>query len=402
MTSPLITAAQARRIAIEAQGLAAARRETDVLSVARRIRCVQYDPINAVARTQLLVLFSRLGAFDPSELDRLLFEDKSLFHYWAHAASFVLAEDFGVHTHLMKNWPGEGKWATEVQVWMDEHKSVQQYILRELKKGPMRGKEFVHDSMRGWKSSGWNDNQTISRMLEFMWIKGKIMIGGRQGLERVWARSDLWFPPEVRAQRMTERAAAERATRHSLHALGVATRKQISQHFTRGRYPGLQQILTSLVKKGAVTEVTLKDRPGTWYMLTEDLSLIDETAKGWRGRTTLLSPFDNLICDRDRTNLLFDFDFRIEIYVPKNKRKYGYYVLPILDGDRLVGRIDPKMDRKTGTLTVNDLYVEPVAEGQLPAARRARSAIEALASWLGATDIVYGNIAESWRPAFKG
>ena len=402
MSSPIITSTQARRISIDAQGLAAARRETDVLGVARRLRCVQMDPINVVARTQLLVLFSRLGAFDPLELDRLLFEDKSLFHYWAHAASFVLAEDFGVHTHLMKNWPGEGKWATEVQAWMDEHKSVQQYILRELKKGPMRGKDFVHDSMRGWKSSGWNDNQTISRMLEFMWIKGKIMISGRQGLERVWARSDLWFPPEVRAQRMTERAAAERATRHSLHALGVATRKQISQHFTRNRYPGLQQILTSLVKKGAVTEVTLKDQPGTWYMLTEDLALIDEVAKGWRGRTTLLSPFDNLICDRDRTNTLFDFDFRIEIYVPKNKRKYGYYVLPIIDGDRLIGRIDPAMDRKTGALTVNDLYVEPVAEGQLPAARRARAAIEALASWLGATDIVYGNIAESWRPAFKG
>ena len=402
MTSPIISPTQARRIAIDAQGLAAARRETDVMSVARRIRCIQYDPINAVARTQLLVLFSRLGAFDPAELDRLLFEDKSLFHYWAHAASFVLAEDYPIHAHLMKKWPGEGKWASEVTAWMDEHKSFQQYILRELKKGPMRSKDFVHDSVRGWKSSGWNDNQTISRMLEFMWVKGKIMIAGRQGLERVWARSDHWFPPEIRAQSVSERAGVEKATVHSLRALGIATRKQISQHFTRGRYPGLQQILTSLIKKGAATEVEVKDRPGGWYMLTEDLWLIDETAKGWRGRTTLLSPFDNLICDRDRTNVLFDFDFRIEIYVPKIKRQYGYYVLPIIDGDRLVGRIDPAMDRKTGTLMVNNLYVEPVAEGKLPAARRARSAIEALASWLGATDIAYGNIAESWRPAFKG
>lgn len=402
MSSPIITSTQARRISIDAQGLAAARRETDVLGVARRLRCIQMDPINVVARTQLLVLFSRLGAFDPLELDRLLFEDKSLFHYWAHAASFVLAEDFPIHTHLMKNWPGEGKWADEVRAWMDEHTSFQRYILRELKKRPMRSKDFVHRSVRGWQSSGWTNNQSVSRMLDFMWVKGQIMIAGRQGLERVWTRTDLWFPPEVRAGRISERAAVERAAVHSLRALGIATRKQISQHFTRGRYPGLQQILTSLIRKGAVTEVVVKDRPGAWYMLTEALGLIDDTAKGWRGRTTLLSPFDNLICDRDRTNLLFGFDFRIEIYVPRSERKYGYYVLPIIDGDRLVGRIDPRMDRKTGTLTVNNLYVEPVAEGKLPAARRARSAIEALASWLGATDIAYGNIAESWRPAFKG
>ncbi len=402
MSSPIITSTQARRISIDAQGLAAARRETDVLGVARRLRCIQMDPINAVARTQLLVLFSRLGAFDPLELDRLLFEDRSMFSYWAHAASFVLTEDYPIHAYRMKRWPGTGKWADEVRAWMDECTDFQRYVLRELKKGPMRAKDLEDRSVRSWQSSGWTDRQNVSRMLDFMWGQGKIMIAGRKGLERIWTRSDLWFAPEVRARRMPERVLVEQATIHSLRALGVATRKQISQHFTRGLYPGIARVLTSLIDKGVVVEVEIKDLPGTWYMLTEALGLIDDTAKGWRGRTTLLSPFDNLICDRDRTNVLFDFDFRIEIYVPKSKRKHGYYVLPIIDGDTLVGRIDPTMDRKTGTFTVNNLYVELVAEGQLPAARRARSAIEALASWLGATDIAYGNIAESWRPAFKG
>lgn len=324
-----------------------------------------------------------------------------MFSYWAHAASLVLTEDYPIHAHRMKNWPADnGKWRAEVAAWMEEHKPAQRYILRELKNGPRRSKDLAPDSMRGWKSSGWNANQTITRLLDFMWIQGKIMIAGRQGVERVWARSDLWFPPEVRARRIPHRAAVEQATIHSLRALGIATRRHISQHFTRGQYPELPKVLASLIKKGAITEVGVKDLPGTWYVLTEDLGLIEATAKGWRGRTTLLSPFDNLICDRARTETMFDFDFRIEIYVPKAKRKYGYYVLSILDGDRLAGRIDPKMDRATNTLVVNAVHAEEWAEGNPAIARRARKSIESLARWQGATSITYGTVPDRWAPAF--
>ncbi|MPZ70956.1 MAG: hypothetical protein GEU71_15745 [Actinobacteria bacterium] len=401
MTIPIVTLKQARRIAVDAQGLAAERREADVMGVARRLRCIQFDPINAVARTQQLVLFSRLGTFDTAELDRVLFEDRSLFSYWAHAASLVLTEDYAIHAHRMKSWPGDnGKWRTEVAAWMDEHKQAQRYILRELKTGPKRAKDLAHDSMKGWESSGWNANQTITRLLDFMWIQGRIMIAGRQGVERLWARSDLWFPPEVRARRMSHGAAVEQATIHSLRALGIGTKQHISRHFIEGQYPDLPKVLESLVKKGVVTEVAVKELPGRWYMLTKELDLIEATAKGWRGRTTLLSPFDNLIRDRARTESMFDFEFRLEIYVPKAKRKYGYYVLAILDGDRLAGRIDPKMDRTTNTLVVNAVHSEEWAEGNLAIARRARRSIEALAAWRGATSITYGRLPSSWAPAF--
>ncbi len=402
MIVPDVSLKQARRIAVDAQGLAAERRERDVMGVAARLRCIQFDPINAVARTQLLVLFSRLGAFDTAELDRVLFQDRSMFSYWAHAASLVLTEDYPIHAHRMKRWPGHsGKWGAEVSAWMDEHKPAQRQVLRELKSGPKRAKELTHDSMKGWESSGWNANQTITRLLDFMWIQGKIMIAGRQGVERVWARSDLWFPPEVRSQRLPHKTAVEQATVYSLRALGIATMQHISRHFIEGQYPDLPKVLASLVKRGIVTEVAIKELPGRWYMLTEALDLIDATAKGWRGRTTLLSPFDNLIRDRARTESMFDFEFRLEIYVPKAKRKYGYYVLSILDGDRLAGRIDPKIDRATNTLVVNAVHTEEWAEGNLAIARRTRKAIESIAVWQGATSITYGNIAPSWRPAFK-
>ena len=208
-------------------------------------------------------------------------------------------------------------------------------------------------------------------------------------------------PPEVRSQRLPHKTAVEQATVYSLRALGIATMQHISRHFIEGQYPDLPKVLASLVKRGIVTEVAIKELPGRWYMLTEALDLIDATAKGWRGRTTLLSPFDNLIRDRARTESMFDFEFRLEIYVPKAKRKYGYYVLSILDGDRLAGRIDPKIDRATNTLVVNAVHTEEWAEGNLAIARRTRKAIESIAVWQGATSITYGNIAPRWRPAFK-
>jgi uncharacterized protein YcaQ len=177
----------------------------------------------------------------------------------------------------------------------------------------------------------------------------------------------------------------------SLRALGVGTTRDISQHFTRNNYPGLPSVLTELEHEGHIARVRVqedgKDLPGTWYMLADTLSTNHEVLTDWQPRTTLLSPFDNLICDRKRTATLFDFTYSSEFYTPKHKRKYGYYVMPILYGDRLIGRLDPIMDRKNSVLTIQALHLEPTITMTPEIEREINKATEELAQFLGAQKI---------------
>ena len=188
------------------------------------------------------------------------------------------------------------------------------------------------------------------------------------------------------------------AVQKAVRALGVATSKQIKQHYTRDRYPGLAQTIAQLVQEGILLPVAISNGadpvPGDWMLHRDDLPLLAQIEQGdWQPRTTLLSPFDNLICDRDRTELLFNFYYRIEIYVPPAKRQYGYYVLPILHGDRLIGRIDMNMDRKQGVLAAQTVYAEegaPDGDGVVTAVRQS---VHDLAQFLAANQVVWGTVA---------
>ena len=167
-----------------------------------------------------------------------------------------------------------------------------------------------------------------------------------------------------------------------------------------------QSIMTELVKEGRIAPVTVEGDEGPWqgdwYVHVDDVSLLARLSDDWTPRTVLLSPFDNLICDRARTFTMWDFDFTMEIYVPKAQRKYGYYVMPILHGDRLVGRIDPKMDRATGTLIVNAVYAEPHAQDDPHVAEPSARAVEDLARFLGARWVKYGRRKPpAWRPFLR-
>ena len=215
-----------------------------------------------------------------------------------------------------------------------------------------------------------------------------------------------WTP----RQRLGEREVVRRAAEKSLRALGIATPLQISHHFIRGRYPGLPQALAELEKRGQVQRVSVEPAAGEapWkgpaYIHTADLPLLESLAvdaPAWQPRTVLLSPFDNLICDRQRTRQLFGFDFTIEIYVPKAKRKYGYYVLPILHGDQLIGRFDSLMDRGAGVLNVNTVYAEPGAPLTAATGQAVAGAVQELAGFLGATDVTYqrDRLPAGWKRA---
>jgi len=409
LTAPIqITPTIARRLAVHAQRLAGARPTADsvgILDVVRDIGCLQLDPISAVARSHTLVTFSRVGPYDLSHLDRLLWQERSLFEYWAHAASIVLTEDYPIHHLLMRNIPvPNSPWGSQTSDWVKTNAELRDYILREItSNGALPSRYFEDKAQAGWQSSGWTAERNVSRMLDYLWCKGEIMVAGRSGLQKLWDLSERVLPEWTPREALDEHEVTRRAAQKSLRALGVGTLKQISQHFTRYRYYDLPVVVNELEAEGVIQQVEIEGVKGKWpwYIHRDDAPLLERLNNGeWQPRTTLLSPFDNLICDRARTQQLFNFDFKIEIYVPKEKRQYGYYVLPILHGDQLIGRIDPLMNRKQHTLEVNNVYAEPDAPVNGETGKAVGRAIEELATFLGAKTIAYGeNVPEGWKRA---
>jgi len=407
-----ITPVLARRLAITRQRLAGPRPAPGpqgLLEVARDLGCVQLDPISAVDRSHRLVWRSRLGNYETAHLDQVVWQERRLFEYWAHCASLVLTEDYPLHHLMMRRYPGDSDWGQHTRAWMRQNDKLRRYLLAEIRRhGPVPSRQLEEDGLdpAQWVSTGWTSGRNVSRMLDFLQMQGKIMVAGRAGGQKLWDLSERVLPAWTPRERLPEREVVRRAAERALRALGVATPQHISRHFLRGRYTDLPRRLAELEKQGRLARVQIRDGAGApwrgeWYVHSADLPLLDELAGGgWQPRTTLLSPFDNLICDRPRTEQLFDFKFTIEIYVPQSQRKYGYYVLPILHGDRLIGRIDPQMDRARRRLRINAVFAEPGPAAQADGLA-VRAAIEELAAFLGATAIDYNArcLPAGWKKA---
>ncbi|HVD01147.1 MAG TPA: crosslink repair DNA glycosylase YcaQ family protein [Candidatus Dormibacteraeota bacterium] len=383
---------EARRLAINAQRLAGPRLPATaegLLEVARSLRCIQIDAVGiAGAPTQLLVPFSRVGPYDRALVDRLAFEDKTLFHYFAHAASLVLTEDFPIHWGSMRKYAARpDTWGARIHEWMAENQALRRQVLEQIAaRGPLRSRDFENTARTDWRSSGWTEGRSVNRMLEFLWVEGELTVAGRNGQERLWDLSERWFPPWTPRERLAPEERSDRGVSHALRALGAATVRQVSNYFLRRSlrtgYPDLAGSLTRLGRSGAVLPVTIEGWKGDWYLHRDSLAFVEMP---WQPRTELLSPFDNLIADRQRTSQLFGFDYTIEIYVPPAKRRRGYYAMPVLSGDTIIGTVDPSFDRRSRVLTLKRVALEPGVR-LTDAARRA---VTELGRFVGAEEVVY-------------
>ena len=402
----------ARQLAITKQCLDGRTRTADkagILDVIRQIGCLQIDPINVVARNPLLVLWSRLGAYDVADLESLLWDDKVLFEYWAHAASIVLAEDYPLHyPRMQRRGHSNSQGAQKLRAWLAENEAFRDYILETLREnGPLYAHEFEDKATTDWDWSGWSSARNVTMMLDVLWRRGYVTVSNRQGqgfgLKKQWTLTHHHMPQWADYKPLPERELVALAAEKSLKALGVGMEKHIRNHFIRNRYPGLSQVLVELMADGRIHPIIISDGsskwPDNWYIHDDDLSTLARLQDGdWRPSTRLLSPFDNLICDRDRTELMFDFYYRIEIYTPKAKRQYGYYVMPILHGDALIGRIDPKMDRKKKQLLIHAVHAEPNAPKTTATTQAIKAAIADLGDFLGAKEIIFSdNIPPAWQ-----
>ena len=402
MNKPIsLTLIQARHLAVQAQGLHQPQPATaaGMLNVFRQLGCVQLDPISAVAKSHQLVLRSRLDhaniAALNNDLDQLLWRDKSVFEYWAHCASMVLTEHYPIHSHRMRGHiNGEtSSWGKRMIAWVAENKPLADRILREIKKhGPLPSSYFEDEAHSDWNSTGWTSGRNVNQMLDFFWLSGKLMVSGRKGNGRLWDLAARHLPDWTPREKLNDTVAEKRAVVQALQSLGVATAQQINLHFTRYRYPTLKNVLAGLEREGRIVRASVEGSKGDWYM-SASAAQTSEVSEG----ATLLSPFDNLICDRKRTLALFNFNFTIEIYVPKEKRKLGYYVLPILYQDKIIGCLDPLMDRAKGILHVHRVHAQPDAPMNRKTGKAIQQAIAELASFLGASHINMGQVPDGWQ-----
>jgi uncharacterized protein len=349
-----LTKAQARRIAVRAQ-LLDAPRPTDLLEVVQRLTLLQIDPTAAIAPSADLVLWSRLGpAYHPEQLKRELEEERTLFELDAQIRP---TGDLGLYLAGADERPSYER----TRDWLRDNDGFRRDILKRLRKsGPLSSRELPDTAAVPWASTGWSHNRNVTQMLEILMNRGEVAISGRVGRERLWDLPERVYPARVAVPSVekAERAKNERR----LGALGIARAKARAV---------MEPIHVGEAGEPAVVEGV----KGEWRV---DPARLGED---FEGRTTLLSPFDRLIHDRTRTEELFEFEYTLEMYKPAAKRRWGYFALPILHGDRLVGKLDATADRKASVLRVNAIHED--VKFTRPIAKGVHAELEDLAAWLG-------------------
>lgn len=411
-TVRVLSPVMARRLILMRQRLAGPRPSPTaegIMDIMRDLRYVQIDPISVVAPSHLLVLWSRLGPYNKTDLDTLLWKKKSLFEDWAQCTSIVVTEDYAIFKALKQGFAAsDSQRDQKIRAWMKKNMDLQQYMINEIRKqGPLPLRYFEDKAAEDWQSTGWTKGRNVKMMLTFLWAQGKVMVAGRNGNDKLWDLTERHLPSWAPREMLSDRELTRRAAQISLRALGVAREIHIKQHFIRGCYPNLSKALSELESEGVIQRVQVGEGKntwrGTWYIHSDDSVLLEKLeTEEWTPRTTLLSPFDNLISDRPRTEQVFNFKFSLEIYVPKPKRRYGYYVMPILHGDRLIGRVDSTMDRKHETLTVNAVYAEPNAPRTKETAQAVANTIDELGAFLGAGTIACSQrVPSCWKHALQ-
>jgi uncharacterized protein YcaQ len=377
-TRDSLSAREARRIVLAAQGLARPRAEratscAHVMRVIERLGLLQIDSVNVFARAHTMPLFSRLGAYEIEHLHELAYAGKrrALFEYWAHEASYLpISVQPLMRWRMERAQRGEGIYKDLARFAVERRAFVEQVLADIARRGPLSAGEIEDcgKSRGGWW--GWSEGKIA---VEYLFWSGQVTVATRRGtFERVYDIPDRVFPRAIlSAETPPEPEAHQALLKLAASALGVATERDLRDYY-RLEVADTKAALESLVATGQLRTVRVEGWKDPAFLAPD--AALPRKADG----AALLSPFDPLVFERSRTERLFDFHYRLEIYTPQEKRQFGYYTLPFLMGDRIVGRVDLKADRAGSRLLVLSAHhepgVDPHAVGQALAGELARAA----------------------------
>lgn len=376
-----VSPASARRIALAAQGFARPRPDAvgtrQINGAIARLGLLQIDSVNVLERSHYLPVFARLGAYDKALLDRLTLRARAPYReYWAHEAAFIPLDDVPLLRFRMDDY--RAHYMRAADPWLTAHADTLAWLRTELaEKGPLPASKIERDA-KAPRHGSWWDWDDVKRGLERMFRVGDVVTAGRIGFERVYALPEHVMPDAVWGLEIPREEAIYRLMERAARAHGIGTLSDLTDYYrlkTADSRPALQR----LVDEGVVHRVTV---PG-WNRS----AFLHRDARIPRRIETaaLLSPFDPIVWERARAERMFGFRYRIEIYTPAAQRVYGYYSLPILVDDALVGRIDLKNDRARGVLRVQSAWREAGVPDAV--AERVVPTLEALAAWQGLTEL---------------
>ncbi|HWI32547.1 MAG TPA: crosslink repair DNA glycosylase YcaQ family protein [Microbacterium sp.] len=377
-----LSAAEARRVALAAQGFGRPRPRvvgTRQLNLtAARMGVTQIDSVNVFARSHYMPYFARLGSYDPAALDRLLFGRRGPYvEYWAHVAAFIPIEDWGLWRFRMDDM--RAKYGGP-DGWLAQNAATVEWVRAELAaRGPLRPAQIETDAHRGRRGPWWDWN-VVKAALEYLFMFGEVAIAGRRGFERRYGLAEHVIPADVLERTVPRSDAIRELVRRAARSYGVASAADLADYYRLRDRPAVMTAVHELVDQGELRPVRVVgwDRGArplpAWLHTDAVIPRALETA-------ALLSPFDPVVWFRDRAERLFDFEYRIEIYTPAPRRVFGYYSLPVLVGDAIVGRIDLKADRASSTLLVQSAWWEHSAPRA--AAERVADELRLAAHWQG-------------------
>ncbi|HEX5730234.1 winged helix-turn-helix domain-containing protein [Microbacterium sp.] len=378
---------EARRIALAAQGFAQpgpARAGTRQLkSALGRMGTLQIDSVNVFARSHYMPLFSRLGPYDTAALDRLVFAGRPAYvEYWAHVAAFIPATDWGLFRFRMEDM--RAKYGTDPGGWFQTHREIVDWVRAELAdRGPLRPAQMEHDAKEAARGPWW-DWDVVKHALEFLWLFGEVAIAGRRGFERRYGLAEHVLPADALEAPVPRDTAIRELVARAAKANGVGTASDLADYWRLRDRRAVLAAIGDLQDSGVLRPVTV-----------DGWTSAGRPAKAWVHRdavlprrvdaAAILTPFDPVVWFRERAERLFGFEYRIEIYTPAPRRRFGYYSLPVLIGDEIVGRVDLKADRASSTLLVQSAWWEHGRPAD--AATRLADELRAAARWQGLESI---------------
>ena len=411
---PTVPLEAARRLTVTKQHLAgrlpSGPSRDSLLSVVRDLAYVQWDPVTVVAPSHLISLWSRVGGFRASDLEALLWEEKKLFEHWTPMASLVLTEDYPLYASLMRRYPDSltsswGSQRTRARRFLTEHAGLRRRILRDLRSGPRSVSEFeAHEGTRR-DDGDWAASSDVTEMLFHLLMRGEAMVVGHRGAQNLWGLTEQFLPASVKREPLSEQEFERTAAQRALRALGTATEREIRHYYPRGRYRNLKGTLAHLEKEAVVHRIRIEalGPRDERFVHDDDLPLLESLqGRDWVPRTSLLPPFDNMLYSTERTSRLFGFHYIREQFLPKEKRRFGTYVLPILRGDQLIGRIDPVFEKATRTLRVLAVHAEPEAPTGRSVGSEVAETLRGLAQFIGADRVTYtSRVPRAWKSSLE-